>query len=63
MPSFELPERELELIAMVAREISALDQIVHELHNLVHHINSQRNRLEDLEKALRQHTQLKGHTP
>ncbi len=62
MPSFELPERELELIAMVAREIAALDQIVHELHNLVHHISNQRSRLEDLEKALRQHTQRRGHT-
>ncbi len=63
MAGTELPERELELIAMVAREIAALDQIIHELYNLVHRISTQRSRLDDLEKALRQHTQRKGHAP
>lgn len=56
MPGFELPERELELIAMVAREIAGMHQLVNELYSLSLRLNGQCRRLEDLEKLLQQHT-------
>ncbi len=51
----ELPERELELIAMIAREIAAMDHLVHDLYSLITRVSHQRSRLDDLEKLLRQH--------
>ncbi len=63
MAGTELPERELELIAMIALEIAALDHLVHDLYSLISRVSSQRGRLDDLEKLLRQHKALTRKQP
>ncbi len=59
----ELPERELELIAMIAREIAAMDHLVHDMYSLTTRVGNQLRRLDDLEKLLQQHTTRKEKHP
>ncbi len=59
----ELPERELELIAMIAREIAAMDHLVHDMYSLTTRVGNQLRRLDDLEKLLQQHTARKEKHP
>jgi hypothetical protein len=63
VPDFELPERELELAAQVAREILVIDQLVRDLYALCSRLARQRDELRKLEAQLRAHTAPKEQQP
>ncbi len=48
---------------MIAREIAAMDNLVHDLYSLITRVSHQRSRLDDLEQLLRQHAARKEKHP